>query len=162
MQRTENKVNRWLWLLVTLGVLALDWVSKQWALTHLNWGQAVPLTRFFNLRLVYNRGMAFGFLSQSVGWQVVMLTFIAVVISVCLVIWIFSAKKPTWLFLLSLPLIMAGAIGNAIDRIWYAQVVDFLDFHWANWHFWTFNVADTAITVGVVLLLLDYVLTTKQ
>jgi signal peptidase II len=159
MQKT---INRWPWLLVALLVIVLDWASKQWVLAHSVWGQAVKLTSFFNLRLVYNRGMAFGFLSQHAGWQVAMLTFIAIAISVLLVIWIFTAKKPTWLFLLSLPLIIGGAIGNAFDRIFHGQVVDFLDFHWVGWHFWTFNVADAAITMGVVLLLLDYVLTAKD
>jgi signal peptidase II len=158
-----QKINcRWPWLFLAFLVVVLDWLSKQWVLVHTIWGQVVRITSFFNIRLVYNRGMAFGFLNEHTGWQSIFLTFIALGAVIVLSVWLFRAKNPTFFFLCALPLIIGGAIGNALDRVMNRQVTDFLDFHAFGWHFWTFNLADAAITVGVVLLLLDYVLTEKN
>lgn len=155
----KAEYRRWPWLFLIVLVVALDWLSKQWVLVYTNVGHmAVHVTSFLNLRVAYNRGMAFGFLSQHTGWQLVFLSFVAAAAVVLLLIWLFVAKRPTRLFLAALPLVIGGAIGNALDRILHLSVTDFLDFHALGWHFWTFNVADTAITVGVVFLLLDWVL----
>ena len=74
-----------------------------------------------------------------------------------LLVWMFTAEKPSRFFLAALPLIMGGAIGNALDRVKNARVTDFLDFHLVGWHFWTFNIADLAITIGVICLLIDWI-----
>jgi signal peptidase II len=150
-----KKVAMWLWLSVF--VVYLDWMSKQWVVSHLAGAKMAHLSSFFNLQLVYNRGMAFGFLNQHTGWQVIVLSVLALMVCLFLLIWMFTVKKPSGFFLAALALIMGGAVGNAIDRIKNAQVTDFLDFHWAGWHFWAFNVADSAITIGVLFLLIDWV-----
>ncbi len=140
------------WLAVAALVLALDQWTKQLILQHFADGEVLPLTSFFNLTLRYNPGAAFSFLSDAGGWQRWFFTGIAVLVSGW-VIW--SLPKARGLYALTLSLIMGGAIGNVVDRLQYGHVVDFLDFYVGNWHWPAFNVADSAITVGVILLALD-------
>jgi signal peptidase II len=148
---------RWPWLLLGVVIMFLDWLSKQWIVAHAVLGQGIRVTSFFNLQLVYNRGMAFGFLNQHTGWQVILLSILAWIVCLFLLVWMFTAEKPSRFFLAALPLIMGGAIGNALDRVKNARVTDFLDFHLVGWHFWTFNIADLAITIGVICLLIDWI-----
>ena len=155
----ENR--RWPWLFLGLFVVVADWLSKQWVLSHLQVGEALKATSYLNFHVVFNRGMAFGFLNGQAGWQIAVLSVLALVVVAALLVWMFVAEKPSLLFLSALALVIGGAIGNAIDRIQNAMVTDFVDFHLHGWHFWTFNVADTAITVGIVFLLLDWVLESK-
>ena len=145
--------------------LALAWgtsiilvVADQWtkyAITsNLRYGESVAITSFFNLVLVYNKGAAFSFLSDAGGWQrafFIGITGVAIVV----LSWLIAKHENEKLFRWGLTLILGGAIGNLIDRVAYGHVVDFLDFHFAGWHFWAFNVADSAITIGAVLLILD-------
>jgi signal peptidase II len=152
------KKMRWPWLLLTLLVVVVDYLSKQWVLAGLEEGEFLRVTSFANVHLVFNSGMAFGFLGNSAVWQVVLLSVLAVVTSTVLLVWFFAASTPSRLFLAALPLVVGGAIGNALERISHFKVTDFIDFHLFGWHFWTFNVADAAITVGIILLFLDWVL----
>lgn len=141
------------WLALAGLVVVLDQASKAWVVASIPLNDGVKVTDFFNLVFVFNRGAAFSFLSGADGWQRWFFLALAIIIS----IWITSMIRmhaseklqPT-----ALALILGGAIGNAIDRVTRGAVVDFLDFHYEAWHFWAFNVADSAISIGVVLLLL--------
>lgn len=141
------------WLLLAAAVIALDQTSKAWVVTNIPLNDGVRVTDFFNLVFVFNRGAAFSFLSGADGWQRWLFLGLAIGISLWL-IWMIRQHVSERLQPAALALILGGAVGNAADRIIHGAVVDFLDFHVAGWHFWAFNVADSAISVGVALLLL--------
>jgi signal peptidase II len=141
----------WLWLSAL--VFVLDQLSKQWVLKHLMLGGVTRWCGFFNLRLAYNPGAAFSFLGDASGWQRGFLAALTIVILIMLVEWLRRAGHRSTLFSASLSLIIGGAVGNLVDRIRLGYVIDFFDFHISDWHFATFNVADSAISVGVILLL---------
>ena len=135
-------------------VIVFDQLSKWPVLAKLAPGEQLEVTGFFNLVLVFNKGAAFSFLSGASGWQT--LFFLAIALgaaaAVSVLLWRATGSR---LFRLALALIMGGALGNAIDRLRFGQVVDFLDLHVGAWHWPAFNVADSAITVGALLLIVD-------
>lgn len=142
------------WLGIATIIVLLDQLTKITITRLFAYGESHPLTSFFNLVLVYNKGAAFSFLAQSAGWQRYFFT--AIGIGAALFIVYLLKKNPGQrLFCSALALILGGAVGNVIDRIAYGHVIDFLDFHLAGWHWPAFNVADSAITVGAVLFVLD-------
>ena len=142
------------WYALALLLVLLDQLSKYWVSTSLRYGEARAYAGFFNLVLTHNPGAAFSFLAGAGGWQrgffIVVALVAIVVISVLL-----ARHAADKLFCLALALILGGAIGNVIDRIVLGHVVDFLDFHFAGWHWPAFNLADSAITVGALLLVAD-------
>jgi signal peptidase II len=140
------------WLALAGAVIALDQLSKLWVLGSFRPGESVPVTGFFNLVLVFNQGAAFSFLSNAGGWQKWFFVMLALGISAWLVAMLRRHVAET-LLPAALALVLGGALGNVIDRLRFGAVTDFLDFHAAGWHWPAFNVADSAITVGVVLLL---------
>lgn len=142
------------WLGISLIVIVLDQLSKMAISSHFVYGESMPITGFFNLVLAHNTGAAFSFLSDAGGIQRWLFTGIAIVASVWIV-WLLRKHHAEKLFSFSLAFILGGAIGNLIDRIAYGYVVDFLDFYWGAYHFAAFNVADSAITCGALLLILD-------
>lgn len=142
------------WLLLAVIVIVLDQTSKAAISSHFVYGESLAVTSFFNLVLAHNTGAAFSFLSEAGGMQRWLFSLIAVVASAWIV-WLLRKHQSEKLFSLALALILGGALGNLIDRIAYGYVVDFLDFHAAGYHFAAFNVADSAITCGAVLLILD-------
>ncbi|OQA31271.1 MAG: Lipoprotein signal peptidase [Betaproteobacteria bacterium ADurb.Bin341] len=142
------------WLVVAFLVLVLDQASKLAILRYFVVGERLELTSFFNLILTYNSGAAFSFLAGSSGWQRWFFVILALGISVWILI-ILRKHGEQFLLSLALTLVMGGAIGNVVDRLFYGAVVDFLDFHYAAWHFPAFNVADSAITVGAALMILE-------
>ena len=142
------------WLLLAAVVIVLDQLSKAAITSHFVYGESLPITSFFNLVLAHNTGAAFSFLSDAGGMQRWLFSLIAVVASVWIV-WLLRKHQAEKLFSFSLAFILGGALGNLIDRIAYGYVVDFLDFHAAGYHFAAFNVADSAITLGAGLLILD-------
>ncbi|MET0103879.1 MAG: signal peptidase II [Sedimenticola sp.] len=144
---------RWLWLSAI--VIGLDQVSKQLVESSLMLYEAVPVMPFFNLTLAYNEGAAFSFLSDQGGWQRWFFSGLALLVSIILVIWISRLQQRERLIAIALSLIVGGAIGNLIDRVLYGHVIDFLDLYYGQWHWPAFNIADSAIFVGVVLMLLD-------
>lgn len=144
---------RLLW--ISLFVLLLDQVTKIWVQGVFQPYESLELLPFFNLVLAFNTGAAFSFLGEAGGWQRWLFIGLAVVVSVVLVMWLSRLKADDRLAGWGLALVLGGAVGNAIDRMWLGHVVDFLDFHWAGYHWPAFNVADIAITCGVGLLLLD-------
>lgn len=141
-----------LWFGLAVLVVVLDQLTKLWVLDSFRYGDRLPVTDFFNLVLVMNRGAAFSFLSQAGGWQKWFFVGLALVVSVWLCIEVRRHARER-LLPLAFALVLGGALGNVIDRLRFDAVVDFLDFHVAGWHWPAFNVADSAITVGVVLLL---------
>jgi len=143
-----------LWLGIALVVVLLDQVTKIAMSERLLYGQSEPVTTYFNLVMVYNKGAAFSFLSDQPGWQRYFFTGVSVIASV-FILWMLKRNPDQRLFCWALALILGGAIGNLIDRVAYGHVIDFLDFHVHGWHWPAFNVADSAITVGATLFVLD-------
>ena len=145
----------WLWL--SLLVFLLDQASKLFFENSLSlYQQIVVIPDYFSWTLAYNKGAAFSFLASESGWQRWFFAAIAVVVSVVLVVWLKRLKAhETWLAL-ALALVLGGAIGNLFDRVVYGHVIDFILVHWQNrWYFPAFNLADSAITLGAILLALD-------
>jgi signal peptidase II len=141
-------------LAIAFIILALDLATKYWVESTMVYGQQIPITSFFNLILTYNAGAAFSFLSDASGWQRWFLSSIALIASIVI---IFLLRKYTdiKLFCLALSLVLGGALGNLWDRITLGHVVDFLDFYIGSYHWPAFNVADSAIFIGAVLLIYD-------
>ncbi len=143
-----------LWLGVATVVVLLDQVTKITMSRLLTYGQSEVVNAYLNLVMVYNRGAAFSFLSDQSGWQRYFFSALAAGVSI-FIIWMLKRNPSQRLFCWSLSLILGGAIGNLIDRLAYGHVIDFLDFHIHGWHWPAFNVADSAITVGAALFVLD-------
>jgi signal peptidase II len=143
-----------LWLGVAAIVVLLDQLSKVTLSQLIVYGQSERITSFFNLVMVYNKGAAFSFLADQLGWQRYLFAGISAAASL-LIIWMLKRHASQSLFCWALALILGGAIGNLIDRIAYGHVIDFLDVHVFGWHWPAFNIADSAITVGAVLFILD-------
>jgi len=143
----------WLWLLLSIGVAAIDQATKLAMQVLFSPGEQRAFTDFFSLVLAFNTGAAFSFLRDAAGWQRYLFSAIAVVAAV-LIIWLLRRGGDRW-YCTGLALILGGAVGNLLDRITLGHVVDFLLFHWRDWYYPAFNVADSAITVGAVLLILD-------
>ncbi|WP_374601923.1 signal peptidase II [Arenimonas sp.] len=141
------------WLGLSAVLVAVDQWSKWLAVSRLEYGNPVPfIDGFWNWTLVHNYGAAFSFLSSAGGWQRWFFTALAIVISTGLVVWLARTPRSDWRSALPFALIIAGAIGNVIDRIRYGYVVDFVDWYVGTWHWPAFNVADSAIVVGAALL----------
>ncbi len=141
-------------LTLALIVLVLDLVSKHWVVSILLHGQQIPLTDFFNLVLTYNAGAAFSFLSDASGWQRWFFSGIAAAASI-LMVYLLCKHTSEKLFCLALSLVLGGALGNLWDRITLGHVVDFLDFHVGGYHWPAFNVADSAIFLGALFLIVE-------
>jgi len=144
---------KWLWLSGV--VIVLDQLTKYIADNYLQFHQPISLFPMFNLTLSYNEGAAFSFLSEAGGWQRWFFTVLALVISVVLVVWIKRLKEGELWSAIALSLVLGGAIGNVIDRVIFGYVIDFLDVYYQQWHWPIFNIADSAISVGVAILLFD-------
>jgi signal peptidase II len=157
--RTSSSLMPWLGL--ALIVLLLDQFTKVLVLGYFQHGDSLTVTSFFNLVRVHNPGAAFSFLASAGGWQRWLFTGIGVVAAL-FIVWMLKSHGGQKLFCFALALILGGAIGNVIDRSLYGYVVDFLDFHYAGWHFPAFNVADSGISVGAALLILDELLRVRK
>lgn len=144
---------KWLWL--TALTVILDQVTKQMVVASMRLYESIAVIPFFNITYVHNTGAAFSFLSDAGGWQRWFFASLAFVVSVVISVWLARLKKNEVLLSVSLSLILGGAIGNLIDRLLYGYVIDFLDVYYKTWHWPAFNVADSAITLGVVLLLME-------
>lgn len=145
----------WRFWWIALLVLVADQLSKIWVLQNFTLGESIQLLPVFNFTYARNYGAAFSFLGDAGGWQRWLFTAIAIVVTCVLSVWL-SRLKPTQLKLsLALVLIIAGAIGNLIDRSLYGYVVDFLHVYYQEWHYPVFNIADCAITIGAGLLIWD-------
>jgi signal peptidase II len=148
----------WFWLWITVLVLLLDQATKLWADAYLELAQPVPILPFFNLTLLYNTGAAFSFLADAGGWQRWLFSGIAVLVSGFILLWMAKLKRSQLWLGCALALILGGAIGNnLIDRLIYGHVIDFIDVYYQQWHWPVFNIADSAITIGAIMLLIDAV-----
>jgi signal peptidase II len=156
------------WLLLALLVIGLDQVTKLLVVQRFDLGDRQVVTEFFNLVRVHNTGAAFSFLAQAAGWQRWFFIGLGAVAST-MFIWMLKQHAEQRLFSFSVAMLLGGAIGNVIDRIWHGHVVDFLEFHW-RWlaplfphgYFPSFNVADCAITAGAIGLILDELLRVRR
>jgi signal peptidase II len=149
------------WLGVALLVIVLDQLSKQYINSSFQFGDRVNVLPVFDLTLMYNRGAAFNFLASEPGWQrwFFMLLGLGASAVIVFLLWRDPGKRR---FSLALALIMGGALGNVIDRVAYGHVIDFLLFYWNDAYFPAFNLADSAITCGAALLIIDELFRARQ
>lgn len=143
---------RFLW--ITLAVVIADQVTKYFALKHLMRSE-IAITPFLNFALAFNTGAAFSFLSDAGGWQNLFFVGVAAVVSIVILFMVRRLGANDLQVAVALMLVLGGAVGNVIDRIRYGYVVDFIDVYYRSWHWPTFNVADSAITIGAILLVMD-------
>ena len=156
----ESRV--WAWYGLALLVVVLDQLTKGLARALLVYGQPLAVLPIFDLSLHFNPGAAFSFLAGAGGWQRWFLSALALVVSAVLLVWLARLRREQWLLALALALILGGAIGNLIDRLWLGHVTDFIALHWNHRYFPAFNLADAAITLGAIALILDTLLHPAQ
>ena len=144
---------KWLW--VSLLVLILDQASKLAVDASMQLYESIPLMPYFNLTYAHNTGAAFSLLAKAGGWQRWLFAGLAVVMSGIIAVWLARLEKHETLMAIALSMILGGAIGNLIDRVAYGYVIDFLDVYYRQWHWPAFNIADSAICIGVGLMLLE-------
>lgn len=158
-----KQANALTWLFLSAVVIVADQITKLLVLERFMLHESLPLLPgFLDLTLAFNEGAAFSFLSDAGGWQRWFFTVLAVVVSTVLLVWLKRTPRNDWKTALPLSLVLGGAIGNVIDRIRFGHVVDFIDVYYKDWHFPAFNVADSAISVGAVLLILFGLLSSKS
>ena len=143
------------WYLLSLAVIVLDHITKYIASTSLEYGQLVPLLPVLDLTLLHNKGAAFSFLSDAGGWQRWFFMAVAIGVSAWIALWLSRLPAEKRWLAASLALILGGAVGNLIDRLIQGYVVDFIFVHWEEHYFPAFNVADSAITVGAIMMMVD-------
>lgn len=143
------------WLALTAAIIGLDRLTKFLASAHLAYNDPVAVLPFFNLTLLHNTGAAFSLLDDAGGWQRWLFTAIALLVSAVLLRWLARIAGRNAVLSCALSLLLAGALGNLWDRLAYGYVVDFVELYYRQWSFPAFNVADSAITVGAALLILD-------
>ena len=158
----HDALNWKLWLLISVVVFALDQWTKHWILANYSLGYSQELLPFFNLVHVHNYGAAFSFLSDQPGWQRWFLLIVTSVISIVLLVWVTRLKQHQKLLAMALVLILGGAFGNLYDRAVYGYVVDFIDWHYAGYHWPAFNIADAGISCGAVLLIIDTIINGEE
>lgn len=149
--------NGWIWLLLSLVIIALDQWTKLLAVEHLPYATPQAVLPSLNWTLVHNYGGAFSFLSDHSGWQRWFFLVLAGGITIALLEWLRRTPARLWPLCLPLALLIGGAIGNLIDRVYLGYVIDFIQVYWREWAWPAFNIADSGITVGIVLLLLHEV-----
>jgi signal peptidase II len=146
----------WLWLPLSLAVMIADRAVKLWITHHLAPAQRIRVLPTLDIILTYNTGAAFSFLADASGWQRWLFVLLALAVSAALIVWMRRLDaRLHGLLACGLALIVGGALGNMIDRLTTGRVVDFIHVHWGTHYFPAFNIADSAITIGAVLLLLD-------
>jgi len=145
------------WLVLAACLLVADQLTKLWFDSTLRYGDRLNVLPFFDFTLLYNRGAAFSFLADQAGWQRWFFTVLGLGAS-AFMLWMMHKNRSQTRLLLALALILSGALGNVIDRVAYGHVIDFLLFYWKNWYYPAFNVADSCITLGAILMILDEIL----
>lgn len=145
------------WLSIAAVVIVLDQITKYIAEAQLTLHRPLEIMPMFNFTLAYNKGAAFSFLSEAGGWQRWFFTIIAIAVSILIVFWLTRLQAHEKRQAVALSLILGGAIGNLIDRIYLGHVIDFIEVYYDKWYWPAFNIADSAITIGVVLIIYDNV-----
>jgi signal peptidase II len=158
---SSNTPSLALWLCLAVIVVLIDQFSKVLIVGYYKLGEVTTITSFFNITRHHNPGAAFSFLAGAGGWQRWFFTGIAAVATV-FITYLLSRHANQRLFAFSLTLILGGAVGNLIDRLWHGYVVDMISVHWGGWYFPVFNIADSAITLGAVCLILDEILRVRR
>ncbi len=144
-----------MWFLIVIGIFTADIATKQIAEAMLEYGRGIPVLPVLDFTLLYNKGAAFSFLASESGWQRWLFTGISGVVSLVLMGWLYRLEKnQVWLGV-ALALILGGALGNLFDRVAFGHVIDFIAVHWNDSYFPAFNIADSAITVGAIMLGID-------
>jgi signal peptidase II len=151
---------KWVW--VSVLVIVLDQLTKLWASSALAYAEPVAVMPSFNLTLMHNTGAAVSFLSQAGGWQRWFFAVVAVLISTVLLVWLARLKPQQRWLAVALTLVLGGALGNVWDRLYLGHVIDFIDIYYRQWHWPAFNIADSAIFVGAVMLIIDGLRGDKQ
>jgi signal peptidase II len=151
----------WVWLALALGVVVLDQLSKALVVQQFVLNHSQPMTSFFNLVRVHNTGAAFSFLAGASGWQRWFFVVLGAAAS-GFIVWMLKKHPTQKLFCFAVSMIMGGAIGNVVDRLLHGHVVDFIQLHYGGWYFPAFNLADSAITLGAVCLILDEILRVRR
>ena len=144
---------RWLWLAVA--VVVLDQLTKYWADSQLQLYLPQQVMSGFNLTLSYNPGAAFSFLADAGGWQRWFFIVLALGVSAFIVSWLLRLNRDERWMAVALTLILGGAVGNVVARIYIGHVIDFIDIYIGSWHWPAFNIADSAITIGAVMMVID-------
>ena len=142
------------WLGIALAVIVLDQITKAWIAATFQLGDARRITDFFDIVRAHNRGAAFSFLNDAGGWQRWFFVGLGIA-AAAFIVWLLKSHGGQRLFGWALALILGGALGNVIDRLLHGHVIDFIQVHWKSHYFPSFNVADSAITIGAALLILD-------
>ena len=150
----RNTTSYWLWIGIATAILLADQFTKVLIVSTYQLGEGFSVTSFFNIVRVHNEGAAFSFLANAGGWQRWLFTGFGAIAAIAIV-WMLKQHAQQKLFGFALACVLGGAVGNVIDRVMYGYVVDFLDFHYTGMHFPAFNLADSAITLGAVCLILD-------
>ncbi|MES2633200.1 MAG: signal peptidase II [Pseudomonadota bacterium] len=159
---SRNAPGSWLpWLGLSLVIFIADQFTKVLILGYYQLGDSTYVTSFFNIVRAHNTGAAFSFLASASGWQRWFFTAIGVVAAI-FIIWMLRTHAGQKLFSFALALILGGAIGNVVDRLLHGYVVDFIQVHAGGWYFPAFNIADSAITVGAVCLILDELMRVRR
>jgi len=153
-------LKNWRWYCLAVVLILADQYTKSLASLYLTYGRPHFLTSFFDLRLLHNTGAAFSFLSDAGGWQQWAFGALSFAVSLVLIAWLPSQQRT--LIKVSLSLILAGAIGNLIDRVSLGYVVDFISLHYGGWYFPPFNLADSCISIGAVLMVLEWFIEPKS
>ena len=157
----RSGASMWPWLAWAVVLLVADQVTKSLILQHYRLGDGTVITSFFNIVRAHNTGAAFSFLQDAGGWQRWLFTGIGLAATI-FIVWQLRAHPGQKLFSFALSSILGGAVGNVVDRLMHGYVVDFLQFHYAGWYFPSFNLADSAITVGAACLILDELLRVRR
>ena len=160
-QAGRTGVGMWPWLAWAALLMGADQITKSLILNHYQLGDSTFITSFFNIVRAHNTGAAFSFLADAGGWQRWLFTGIGVAATI-FIVWQLRAHPGQKLFSFALSSILGGAVGNVVDRLMHGYVVDFLQFHYAGWYFPSFNLADSAITVGAACLILDELLRVRR
>ncbi|UCV00363.1 signal peptidase II [Acidovorax radicis] len=160
-QAGRSGASMWPWLAWAVVILLADQATKTLILGNYRLGDSTFITSFFNIVRAHNTGAAFSFLSDAGGWQRWLFTGIGAAATV-FIVWQLRAHPGQKLFSFALSSILGGAVGNVVDRLMHGYVVDFLQFHYAGWYFPSFNLADSAITIGAACLILDELLRVRR
>ena len=156
-----SNASLWPWLGLAAILFVADQFTKVLILGYYQLGDSTTITSFFNIVRVHNTGAAFSFLAGAGGWQRWFFTAVGVG-AAAFIVWMLRSHPGQKLFAFALSCILGGAVGNVVDRLLHGYVVDFLDFHWAGYHFPAFNIADSAITLGAACLILDELLRVRR
>ncbi|PCJ46688.1 MAG: signal peptidase II [Gammaproteobacteria bacterium] len=143
------------WLALSLLILVLDQITKQLIVDNMTLYERIEILPFFNLFYIHNLGAAFGFLSDQPGWQRWFLSIITTLVSLGILFWLTRLKSSQKLLIIALVFVLGGALGNLYDRVVFGYVIDFIDWHAFGYHWPSFNIADMAISIGALLLIID-------